>query len=85
MYVLEGDKHTWEQNRGHSDFSSRHTICPMAIKLWFPGTQCGACIPGLEAALDMNVIDFEVYGDFILIICQSTGEWGIKSPKFGQV
>lgn len=33
------------------------------------------CIAVLEATLDMSVKDLEAYGDLILIISQSTGEW----------
>lgn len=43
-----------------------------------------ACIAGLEAALDMNIKDWEVYGDSILIISQSIGEWGVKSPELAK-
>lgn len=39
------------------------------------------CIASLEAALDMNVKDLEVYDGSILIISQFTGEWGVKSSE----
>lgn len=35
-----------------------------------------ACIAGLESALNLNVKDLKVYVDPILIISQSTREWG---------
>lgn len=38
-------------------------------------------IAGLEAALDINVKDLEVYGDCIMIISQSIWEWGVKDPE----
>lgn len=41
-------------------------------------------ITGLEATLDMNAKDLEVYGDSILIISQSTKEWGVKSPELAK-
>lgn len=44
-------------------------------------TEYKACIAGLTAAIDMNVKDFEVYGDSILIIIQYNREWGVKSPQ----
>lgn len=48
----------------------------VATKLRFSCTnstaEYEACIAGLEAALDMNVKDLEVYRNFILIISQST-------------
>lgn len=48
-------------------------------------TEYEACIAGLEAALDLNVKDIEVYGDSILIINQPTGEWSPKISKIQEV
>lgn len=49
----------------------------VAIKLRFPHAtktaEYEACIAGLEAAMDMNTKDLEVYRDSILIINQSAG------------
>lgn len=44
-----------------------------------------ACIAGLEAALEMDVKDLEVYDNSILIISQPTGETGSEELGIGQV
>lgn len=44
-------------------------------------TEYEACIIGLQAALDLNIRDVDVYGDSTLIICQAVGEWRTKDPK----
>ena len=58
---------------------------PMAVKLTFPCTnnvtEYEACLRGLQAALEMNIRDLEVYGDSMLIIRQAQGEWERLSPK----
>lgn len=50
---------------------------PVVVKFRFPCTnnmtEYEACIARLEAVLNMNVKDLEVYGDSILIISQFTG------------
>jgi ribonuclease HI len=40
-----------------------------------------ACIAGLQAALELSVKCLEVYGDSLLIICQTQGKWKIKEEK----
>lgn len=59
---------------------------PVAIKLRFLCTnnmaEYEACIVDLEAALDINVKDLEVYGDSILIISRSIGE---NKPTASQI
>ncbi|XP_077242395.1 uncharacterized protein LOC143882894 [Tasmannia lanceolata] len=40
-----------------------------------------ACIAGLEAAMAMHIQDLDVFGDSILIICQTNGNWKIRDDK----
>jgi ribonuclease HI len=51
---------------------------PISIKLQFSCTnnkaEYEACIHGLEAALELKIGKLEVYGDSMLIICQTKGE-----------
>lgn len=37
---------------------------------------------GLQAALDWGIRDIEVYGDSVLIICQTVGDWKTRDPKW---
>jgi ribonuclease HI len=58
---------------------------PISIKLQFSCTnntaEYEACIHGLEAALELKIGKLEVYGDSMLIICQTKGEWQTKDEK----
>ncbi|XP_077232421.1 uncharacterized protein LOC143869745 [Tasmannia lanceolata] len=40
-----------------------------------------ACMGGLETALSLEVQDFNVYGDSLLIICQTNGKWLTKEDR----
>ncbi|XP_077232407.1 uncharacterized protein LOC143869732 [Tasmannia lanceolata] len=40
-----------------------------------------ACIAGLEAALALQVQDIDVFGDSMLIICQTNGQWKTREDK----
>ncbi|XP_077215661.1 uncharacterized protein LOC143850289 [Tasmannia lanceolata] len=57
--------------------SPRKEYTPISIKLQFECTnnmaEYEACIAGLEAALVLNIQDIDVFGDSILIICQTKG------------
>ncbi|XP_077215724.1 uncharacterized protein LOC143850350 [Tasmannia lanceolata] len=39
------------------------------------------CIAGLEAALSLEVQDHDVYGNSLLIICQTNGKWLTKEDR----
>ena len=58
---------------------------PVAAKLTFPCTnnisEYEACILGLQLALTMKVKRLQVYGDSMLIILQTQGEWRTKDSK----
>jgi ribonuclease HI len=58
---------------------------PISIKLQFSCTnntaEYEACIHGLEAALELKIRKLGVYGDSMLIICQTKGEWQTKDEK----
>ncbi|XP_077225209.1 uncharacterized protein LOC143858442 [Tasmannia lanceolata] len=40
-----------------------------------------ACITSLEAAQSLEIQDLDVYGDSLLIICQTNGKWLTKEDK----
>ncbi|XP_077211916.1 uncharacterized protein LOC143847114 [Tasmannia lanceolata] len=40
-----------------------------------------ACIAGLEAAMALHFQDLDVFGDSILIICQTNGNWKTRDDK----
>ncbi|KAL3729340.1 hypothetical protein ACJRO7_026449 [Eucalyptus globulus] len=40
-----------------------------------------ACIIGLQLAIDMNVKNLQVYGDYALIILQTEGRWRTRDHK----
>ncbi len=40
-----------------------------------------ACILELRAAIEFKVRELEVFGDFMLIICQTLEEWKTKDSK----
>ncbi|XP_077232198.1 uncharacterized protein LOC143867378 [Tasmannia lanceolata] len=65
--------------------SPRKEYTPISIKLQFECTnnmaEYEACIAGLEAALVLNIQDIDVFGDSILIICQTKGCWRTKEDK----
>ncbi|XP_077230120.1 uncharacterized protein LOC143863318 [Tasmannia lanceolata] len=65
--------------------SPRKEYTPISIKLQFDCTnnmvEYEACIAGLEAALVLNIQDIDVFGDSILIICQTKGCWRTKEDK----
>ncbi|XP_077251890.1 uncharacterized protein LOC143891135 [Tasmannia lanceolata] len=65
--------------------SPRKEYTPISIKLQFECTnnmtEYEACIVGLEAALVLNIQDIDVFGDSILIICQTKGCWRTREDK----
>ncbi|PKI79007.1 hypothetical protein CRG98_000648 [Punica granatum] len=58
---------------------------PIAVKVDFPCTnnmaEYEACILGLQAAIDFKVKELEVFGDSILTIFQTLGQWKTKDEK----
>ncbi|XP_077249433.1 uncharacterized protein LOC143888975 [Tasmannia lanceolata] len=40
-----------------------------------------ACIAGLEAAMALHIRDLDVFGDSILIFCQTNGNWKTRDDK----
>uniref|UniRef100_A0A2N9H661 Integrase catalytic domain-containing protein n=1 Tax=Fagus sylvatica TaxID=28930 RepID=A0A2N9H661_FAGSY len=40
-----------------------------------------ACIVGLQAALEFGAYELEVFGDSLLIVSQTNGEWQARDPK----
>ncbi|XP_077246003.1 uncharacterized protein LOC143885836 [Tasmannia lanceolata] len=65
--------------------SPRDEHIQISIKLEFDCTnniaEYEACIAGLEAALSLEVQDLDVYGDSLLIICQTNGKWLTKEDR----
>lgn len=59
---------------------------PISMLRNFPCTkniaEYKACIAGLRAALELNVSRLDVYGDSLLIICQTKGEWKTRDEKW---
>ncbi|PKI56798.1 hypothetical protein CRG98_022810 [Punica granatum] len=57
----------------------------VATKIDFPCTnnvaEYEACILGLQAAIDFKVKELEVFGDSMLIIFQTLGQWKTKDAK----
>ena len=58
---------------------------PIAVKLGFDCTnnmtEDEACIVGLQAALEFGAYELEVFGDSLLIVSQTNGEWQARDPK----
>uniref|UniRef100_A0A2N9HF55 Uncharacterized protein n=1 Tax=Fagus sylvatica TaxID=28930 RepID=A0A2N9HF55_FAGSY len=58
---------------------------PIAVKLGFDYTnnmtEYEACIVGLQAALEFDAHELEVFGDSLLIVSQTNGEWQARDPK----
>ncbi|PKI43824.1 hypothetical protein CRG98_035785 [Punica granatum] len=58
---------------------------PIAAKVDFPCTnnvaEYEACILGLQAAIDFKVKELEVFGDSMLTIFQTLGQWKTKDEK----
>jgi ribonuclease HI len=58
---------------------------PIAIKLGFDCTnnmtEYEACIAGLQVALEFGAHELEVFGDSLLIVSQTNGEWQARDPK----
>ena len=58
---------------------------PIAIKFGFDCTnnmtEYEACIVGLQAALKFGAHELEVFGDSLLIVSQTNGEWQARDPK----
>lgn len=71
---FDGAMNVYENGTGATLISPVGAHFQVAMKLRFPCTNYMAeyevCIVGIKAALDMNLKDFEVYGDSILIISQ---------------
>uniref|UniRef100_A0A2N9FUV3 Integrase catalytic domain-containing protein n=1 Tax=Fagus sylvatica TaxID=28930 RepID=A0A2N9FUV3_FAGSY len=44
-------------------------------------TEYEACIVGLQAALEFGAYELEVFGDSLLIVSQTNGEWQARDPK----
>ncbi|PKI37272.1 hypothetical protein CRG98_042335 [Punica granatum] len=58
---------------------------PVAAKIDFPCTnnvaEYEACILGLQAVIDFKVKELEVFGDSMLTIFQTLGQWKTKDAK----
>jgi ribonuclease HI len=58
---------------------------PIAVKLGFDCTnnmtEYEACIVSLQAALEFGAYELEVFGDSLLIVSQTNGEWQARDPK----
>ncbi|PKI70821.1 hypothetical protein CRG98_008788, partial [Punica granatum] len=58
---------------------------PVAAKIDFPCTnnvaEYEACILDLQAAIDFKVEELEVFGDSMLTIFQTLGQWKTKDAK----
>ena len=44
-------------------------------------TEYKACIVGLQAALELGAHELEVFGDSLLIVSETNGEWQAWDPK----
>ena len=44
-------------------------------------TEYEACIVGLQAALEFGAYELEVFGDSLLIVSQTNGEWQARDLK----
>ena len=44
-------------------------------------TEYEACIVGLQATLEFGAHELEVFGDFLLIVSKTNGEWQAQDPK----
>uniref|UniRef100_A0A2N9IX63 Uncharacterized protein n=1 Tax=Fagus sylvatica TaxID=28930 RepID=A0A2N9IX63_FAGSY len=58
---------------------------PITVKLGFDFTnnmtEYEACIVGLQAALEFGTYELDVFGDSLLIVSQTNGEWKVRDPK----
>jgi hypothetical protein len=58
---------------------------PIVVKLGFDCTnnmtEYGACIVSLQVALEFGAHELEVFGDSLLIVSQTNGEWQAQDPK----
>uniref|UniRef100_A0A2N9H5G0 RNase H type-1 domain-containing protein n=1 Tax=Fagus sylvatica TaxID=28930 RepID=A0A2N9H5G0_FAGSY len=67
------------------DQSRQGQQTPIAVKLGFDCTnnmtEYEACIVGLQAALEFGAYELEVFGDSLLIVSQTNGEWQARDPK----
>ncbi|PKI49825.1 hypothetical protein CRG98_029802, partial [Punica granatum] len=65
--------------------SSDGRYYPIAVKVDFPYTnnvaEYEACIIGLQAAIDFKVKELKVFGDSMLTIFQTLGQWKTKDAK----
>ncbi|XP_031392179.1 uncharacterized protein LOC116204240 [Punica granatum] len=50
-------------------------------KMYFDGAEYEACILGLRAAIEFKVKELEVFGDSMLTIIQTPGQWKTKDAK----
>jgi len=66
--------------------SPSNVIIPITICLCYPYTnniaEYEACIINLKAAIDLGIIELEVFGDSALVIFQATREWFIREEIF---
>ncbi|XP_077249474.1 uncharacterized protein LOC143888981 [Tasmannia lanceolata] len=84
MY-FDGASNNRHRENGIVLVSRRDEHIPISIKLEFEYTnnmaEYEACIAGLEASLSLEVQDLDVYGDSLLIICQTNGKWLTKEDR----
>uniref|UniRef100_A0A2N9G9T8 Integrase catalytic domain-containing protein n=1 Tax=Fagus sylvatica TaxID=28930 RepID=A0A2N9G9T8_FAGSY len=74
-----------EAGLAQSWYRQRDNKLPIAVKLGFDCTnnmtEYEACIVGLQAALEFGAYELEVFGDSLLIVSQTNGEWQARDPK----
>ncbi|XP_077222090.1 uncharacterized protein LOC143855929 [Tasmannia lanceolata] len=85
LLYFDGAVNNRGQGVGAVLISPRKEYIPVSIKLQFKCTnnmaEYEACIAGLEAAMALRIQDLDVFGDSILIICQTNGNWKTRDDK----
>uniref|UniRef100_A0A2N9F0S4 Uncharacterized protein n=1 Tax=Fagus sylvatica TaxID=28930 RepID=A0A2N9F0S4_FAGSY len=82
---FDGAANAIESGIGAVLVSPKGQQTPIAVKLGFDFTnnmtEYEACIVGLQAALEFGAHELEIFGDSLLIVTQTNGEWQARDPK----
>ncbi|MFG1554830.1 ribonuclease HI family protein, partial [Staphylococcus aureus] len=85
MMLFDGASNMMGHGIGAILISPEGQYVPITARLGFDCTnnvaEYEACIMGIQAAIDANVKNLEVYGDSALVIHQVKGEWETRDAK----
>jgi ribonuclease HI len=82
--IFDGAVNAYGNGIGAVIITPKGTHIPFSARLLFDCTnniaEYEACIMGIEEAIDLRIMIFDIYGDSALVISQIKGDWETRHP-----